>query len=193
MQKLKWFIYIITVLSYSYFPNNLYSTNTQTKSSNNTKQNSITKQYNITNQYVHQWINFPKIKALNLSTLQNSTVIHKKGQILVVFFISSWCVPCQRLMDRFIEIDNKFSKLYTKIIYILTHDTQEDALGFAKEFKIINKSLLYNDDIIQTFHNPQLPSVYISDKEGWLINRYIKINYENTLELEKFLDMLNSF
>lgn len=148
-------------------------------------------EYEITNNYVHQWIPFPTINGK--SVLYNNNIIFKpkKDYASVVFFISSWCIPCQNLMGRFKQLEKKYSGLYTRFFYVMSHDTAKDAKGFNREYKIGENCVNANFDILKNFHNPELPSIYVADRRGWLTMRYIKATYKDTEKLEHFLDLIN--
>lgn len=137
--------------------------------------------------YVKQWIAFP---ALNLKILDSSEPLEKKapkGRIQLVVFIASWCVPCQQIIDDFTRLEAKHKAKYTDLIYVFAHDTEADARAFAKFHKIEDKAFLGTAKMLEDFHQPELPSVYASDRYGWLAYRKLNIKESEIAELDTFI------
>ena len=129
--------------------------------------------------YVHNWIKFPTFKGPRLEAGgEEITVAPKPGRVLAVVFVASWCVPCQQLMPKIMETAKKYGSLYTDIHFVFAHDTREDALGFAREYKIVDRSLHATLQILKDFHNPALPSIFVADRHAWLLTRFTKANEE---------------
>jgi hypothetical protein len=61
------------------------------------------------------------------------------------------------------------------LLFVFSHDTKQDAAAFAKEHQLTTPALMSNVEILTDFKNPELPSVYIGDKWGYLADRFIKI------------------
>lgn len=136
---------------------------------------------------------FPKeISGTNLQSGKTQTIVPKKGRVTVVFFIASWCEPCQQLMPKIKITAAKYSNIYTDVIYVFAHDTKEDAAGFAKEHKLTGTMLLANHEILKSFKNPPLPAVYVGDRYTYLSNRYLKMNTADIESLDKYLAKLTA-
>jgi hypothetical protein len=89
-------------------------------------------------------------------------------------------------------LEKKYENLHTQFIYVFTHDTKTDATGFAKEYGI-SKGLVANTALLQSFHNPELPTIYLGDRHGWLLKRWIKSEPKNLAELDQILKVLTSY
>ena len=90
-------------------------------------------------------------------------------------------------MDDILELEHRYTKLYTKFVFIFAHDTKQDALAFVKEYKIESAAVLANHYILKTFHNPTPPTIYIGDRHGWMTARYIKLEQAQIPEVDKIL------
>lgn len=143
--------------------------------------------------YVKQWIAFPGLTLKNLASAEPEVKEIPKGRIQLVVFIASWCVPCQQIIDDFNKIEAKHHAKYTDMIYVFAHDTEADARAFAKFHKIADKSYLGTAKMLEDFHQPELPSVYASDRWGWLAYRKLNVKETDIAELDTFLTKHSSF
>ncbi|MGE0174500.1 MAG: TlpA family protein disulfide reductase [Oligoflexales bacterium] len=150
-------------------------------------QDKLNKEYDITDTYTHKWIKFPEFSAQDVQTEQTVDFKHKWGEATVVVFLASWCLPCQQLIKELMRIEKKYQKNYTKFIYVFSHDTREDALGFRKTYNLKGLSILSTGELLNAFHQPELPSIYVADRYGWLVTRYLDTNFEHLKDLDKFL------
>lgn len=147
--------------------------------------------------YVHRWVNFPEIKA---EKLNGTPLVLKaeRGYITVVYFLASWCIPCQELTGAFQQLEKKFKRSPIRFVYVFSHDIRAEAVGFSKEFHMDSKEstsqvLLAGHDLLKSFHNPELPSIYVSDRDQFLLTRYIKAGPKQIEDLEKALGTLTSY
>jgi thiol-disulfide isomerase/thioredoxin len=151
------------------------------------------KNYEITDNYVQNWLKFPSLSGKSIFNSENLEFVAKKGQAAVVIFLASWCIPCQQVIPEIRAIEDKYTNLNTKFIYVFVNDTREDARGFSKEHKIKHNAVLANTDIKRDFHNPELPSVYLADRRGWLANRYLKSSSKDLAQLNNFLKLITAY
>ncbi|MBP9708155.1 MAG: TlpA family protein disulfide reductase [Oligoflexales bacterium] len=148
----------------------------------------------ISESYVHQWIKFPHISAQKVVSAELNSVVKKldhkivKGEANVVFFIASWCIPCQELISAMKDLEQKYHAGAVNFIYVFTHDTSADAAQFIEKNPLSN-AVLANDEVLRFFRNPPLPSFYVGDKHGWLTMRRTKFNAQALKELDDFLKL----
>lgn len=134
---------------------------------------------------------FPtEISGVDLKSGKSTSYKPQRGRATLIFFIASWCEPCQQVMPRIKTIATKYSDTYTDVIYVFAHDTREDAAGFAKEHKLAGKMILAGHEILKAFKNPPLPTVYVSDRYLYLGNRFLKTSTADLEELDKYLAKL---
>lgn len=136
-----------------------------------------------TDNYVHNWQNFPHIKALTLKK-QTVHIRARRGYTTVLLFLASWCPACQQLVPSFEKIRKQYSSPAVTFYYIFAHDQAKDIAGFVREYGLPH-GVVANNQVLKDFHNPQLPSIYVSDRNGWLLTRYIKATKEDLVSLEK--------
>lgn len=149
------------------------------------------KSLNVSKDYVHSWIAFPEFSGELVSGGQLS-ITPIRGTIDVVYFVASWCLPCQEVIDRFKAMEAKFASKNVRFTYIFSHDIKKDAAGFIGAFGL-KDGVISNHTILKVFHDPPLPTVYVSDRKGWLLARYERIAPSNIGELEEKIRLLTIF
>lgn len=155
------------------------------------KKLSAAESFTIDKKYVHMWVKFPDIEATDLSKVPKK--IHsQKGYVTLLFFIASWCVPCQNMMKNVQNLRKRYEPLSTRFYFVFAHDLAQDAKNFAQEYKLEN-TILANHDVLKTFHNPQLPAVYISDRDEWLVDRVLGLTDKSLKELDSTLYMMTAY
>ena len=143
--------------------------------------------------YVHKWVAFPGIVGAALPVADGqATIAAKRGRLTIVIFLASWCEPCQQLLPRLRTLEKRYQRLATDFHYVFVHDTLEDAGGFMKEFGI-SRGVLGNTEILKTFHNPDLPAIYVGDRHGWLMKRFVKAGPDAVESLDELLKYLAAY
>ncbi len=142
--------------------------------------------------YVHQWIPMPKLVATDLRSQDGVSISTRKGRSMVVFFIASWCEPCQNISGQLLNLTSRFSRLPVDFYFVFSHDTLEDARGFMAEHKI-PQGYLAEFATLKNFNNPELPSIYVGDRQGWLLTRKLKAEPKDIRDLQETLEYLTAF
>jgi thiol-disulfide isomerase/thioredoxin len=159
--------------------------------SGSSSQASIDAEDSNTDNYVHKWIAIPSVETQPLLGSDKTLLESRKGRITVVFFLASWCEPCQLLIDDLANLEQRYQALNTDFFYVFTHDSKRDAEGFMQEFTLKN-GMLASPDAIRTFHNPAPPAIYVSDRHGWLVTRYVKAGSRDVVKLGELLKYLTA-
>jgi len=146
--------------------------------------------FEITNDYVHKWIKFPVAKGKSIKGGM-STIKSVKGFVSVIYFVASWDVKSQEILAKLKKVENKYAHQNAKFYYIFTHDTYEDATAFAKEYGIEN-GLIAGHEINKAFHHPNVPSIYVGDRHGWLSTRFLAIDSKEVDDLDNYLRLLTA-
>lgn len=143
--------------------------------------------------YVHSWKSMPGFTATGLGDNQGPMSIEPRpGRALVVMFLASWCEPCQQLMASYQTIEKRYRRLNADFVYVFAHDTQDDAQGFMKEFGL-SRGILANHDVLKAYHNPELPTIYVGDRHGWLMTRFVKAGASEVQSLDGLLRNLTAY
>lgn len=143
----------------------------------------------VSRHYVQDWQAFP---AMTLRDLSSGAPLERKvtkGRATVVVFLASWCLPCQQLMAPLKELELKYKDRYTDVLYVFAHDTEADAEGFVQFHKLENRAFLGTAKLLETFHQPELPSVYVGDRYGWLLMRSLQSKAGDLKAIDQTLDL----
>ncbi len=142
-----------------------------------------------TDHYVHRWLAFPTVTALNLGRERAEEIKPVPGRVTILVFLASWCVPCQQQIREFKKIEDKYRDQYTDFVYIFAHDTESDARGFSKVYQLGSNAMLASASVLEAFHQPELPSFYVSDRYKWLVMRRLNTQKKDLDELGQFLSL----
>lgn len=135
---------------------------------------------------------FPSFTADFLDRVKTLDFSPAKGHSIMLIFIASWCEPCQVLMPQFKHLARKYESDSTKIYFVYSHDTKEDADGSAKEHQITQSSLMSNIDMLINFKNPEIPSIFIGDKWGYLADKYQNVKKSDIDVIDKTMGKINA-
>lgn len=142
--------------------------------------------------YIEKWIKIPNIEG-SLPSGEADIIKHKKGYVTVAFFLASWCIPCQKFTKELKQIEEQYKNLNVRVIYVFNHDLISDMNGFRQAHGIKSSlSILATNDALFSFRDPTLPTIFIADKHGWIINKFVgtKDNSIKSEDITKALDYL---
>jgi thiol-disulfide isomerase/thioredoxin len=142
-----------------------------------------------TTEYPHSWQKFPSLVAESLPNREPYKISPQPGEALVIVFLASWCLPCQQLIEEMKRIENAFDHRFTQFYYIFAHDTLPDAQGFVKTYQVGENVVLGTPQILEDFHQPPLPSLYVADRYGWMVMRLLDTQRSDLETLIRFLKL----
>jgi thiol-disulfide isomerase/thioredoxin len=134
----------------------------------------------------------PSIHAASVLGVSGEDIAARPGRALVLIFLASWCEPCQEIVGDMRRLEQRYQGLAVDFFYVFAHDTRDDAGGFLREHGM-TQGFLANHDVLQEFHNPELPSVYVGDRDGWLLTRYLKVTRKDLDDLNGLLLKITAF
>ena len=151
------------------------------------------KEYQITTTYVHNWIKFWPFSGKRVQGGRKYSYTPKDNKAAVVVFLASWDLSSQRLIRRVLELEKAYKAKHTEFVYVFSHDTQKDAHNFIDYMKMNDStSILANQKLLQKFKEPELMSIYVADRNHWLVLRYIDVKKKELSALDDFLRGINS-
>ena len=130
---------------------------------------------------------FPSFTANYIGRSKTLDFSPKKGESVVLIFVASWCEPCQVLMPDLKHLARKYESASTKVFFVYAHDTVQDAEGSAKEHQVMQTSIMANIELLTSFKNPEIPSIMISDKWGYLADQYQNVKKSDIDPIDKIL------
>ena len=120
-----------------------------------------TNEFAVTDKYVNKWIKMPELSGRAVRSEEMLTLVSERGTASVIIFLASWCLPCQQIIMKIRELEKKFEVRHTRFLYVFAHDTADDALGFSNLYKLGSNSVVANHKILDDFHQPELPTIYV--------------------------------
>lgn len=142
----------------------------------------------ITNDYVHQWVEMPKITLPNAIGGQIQ-LGKRKDRIYVTFFLATYCIPCQSMTPRILEIEEKYKELDVEFNYVFVADLPKDVSSYMTTYGILRGGV-GSEKVQSVFNSPRLPTVFISDRNGFLIAKLDSPGPTTPKRLDKVLKML---
>ena len=129
-----------------------------------------------------------KFKDINL---QDVDLTNKKGNIMILNFWASWCVPCRREMPSL----ERLSKNYPQIkVYAINMEKPNKlrARDFYNSVGIINLDIYFDPDfkLVKTFKMRGMPTSILINKNGMEFARVVgEIDFSD----KSFIDFLKKY
>lgn len=145
------------------------------------------------NDYVHKWLAFPAITGADFPSGEKKSIHAKEGTVLVAFFVASWCIPCQNMVEQLIQLEEQLKKVHTQFVYIFAHDTADDVEQFVKDHRLQSTIVIADHEVLKAFHNPKIPTAYVSDRRTWLSQRFMELDAKKLSELQTTIKKMTAF
>jgi thiol-disulfide isomerase/thioredoxin len=133
-------------------------------------------------------INELKFKDFNL---QDVELTNKKGNIMIINFWASWCLPCKREMPSLANLAQKFPEI--KVYAINMEKPNKLRAGdFFKNIGITSLDSYFDPDfkLVKTFKMRGLPTSILIDKNGKEFGRVVgEIDFNS----EEFIRLLKKY
>jgi cytochrome c-type biogenesis protein len=106
-----------------------------------------------------------------------------RGQIVILNFWATWCVPCRSEIPTFNAMQREHEASGLKVVGVSSNDTLDDIRSFQKEFKQDYTILLGSSDVPEKFGNgPGLPVTIIIDRAGRIRQKLVGEKQRETFE-----------
>ena len=105
------------------------------------------------------------------------------GKVVILDFWATWCAPCRKGIPDLISIQNKYKDDLVVIGISLDQPaTQDQLIPFIKNYGINYPIVLGNIEVSAAYGNIQaIPTSFIIDQEGNIINKHIGLVPKSTL------------
>ncbi len=108
-----------------------------------------------------------------------------KGQVVYLDFWASWCGPCKQSFPAMNDWQKKYSAQGLKIIAVNVDENKADATNFLKgtpaQFTIVFDAA---QQVVKQYNVKSMPSSFLIDKQGNIIEIHQGFKPEETAELE---------
>tara|TARA_B100001093_G_scaffold441655_1_gene442936 strand:+ start:5540 stop:6067 length:528 start_codon:yes stop_codon:yes gene_type:complete len=129
-----------------------------------------------------------KFKDVNL---QEVDLTNKKGNIMILNFWASWCLPCKREMPSLENLSHKYPEI--KVFAInMEKPNKLRARDFYKSIGVVSLDIYFDPELklVKQFKMRGLPTSILIDKEGNEFGRVVgEINFSD----KKFLELIEEY
>lgn len=107
-----------------------------------------------------------------------------KGQVVVVNYFATWCIPCVDEAPELEAFDQEYGETY-KLLIIDRGEPKDRVKKFVKKHKTTSTYLFdYDDKVSKAYNVVAQPETFVIDKEGVIREHYIgPITKEQLYEL----------
>jgi thiol-disulfide isomerase/thioredoxin len=123
--------------------------------------------------------------------LQDVDLNNKKGNIMILNFWATWCVPCQREMPSLEKLTNKHPEI--KVYAINTEKPNKLKIrDFFRSINVASLDTYYDPDfkLIKQFKMRGLPTSILIDKDG---NEFGRVIGEVDFVSEEFINLIKEY
>lgn len=107
-----------------------------------------------------------------------------RGTVVLLEFWASWCPPCNAAVPKLKNLQEKYNHTDFIVLAVAIDEGMnagDRLLKFADEHNLNYPVLLHSEKIIQDYNVRSVPTTFIIDKQGHIVNKYIGLD-ENSYE-----------
>ena len=129
-----------------------------------------------------------KFKDFNL---QDVDLTNKKGNIMIINFWASWCLPCKREMPSLAKLAQKYPDINVYAVN-MEKPNKLRAGDFFKSLGISSLDIYFDPDfkLVKTFKMRGLPTSILIDKSGREFGRVVG---EVDFNSEEFIELVSKY
>ena len=129
--------------------------------------------------------NFEAAPDVELQTIEGQPfrLSQLRGQIVVLNFWATWCIPCRAEVPEFNALQHEHEARGLKVVGVLTQDTVDSLKAFQRDNKQDYTVMVGSDEVGSKFGNgPGLPITIIIDREGRIRKKIVGGSTRETFE-----------
>lgn len=118
------------------------------------------------------------------------TLSEYKGQVVVLNFWATWCIPCKVEMPWFVEFQKKYKDQGFTVLAVSLDDEMELVQPFVDEYELNFPVMWGSDEIADKFGGIiALPTTLIIDREGNIVDSHTGLVSKSVYE-DKIAELL---
>lgn len=110
-----------------------------------------------------------------------------QGQVVVLEFFATWCEGCKLSLPHLISLNAKYGKKGLRVLGLnpgVRGDTLNVVRSFIRENRINFPVALVDDDLLIDYGVQPIPAIFIIDKKGILVQKFIGYNSQIQTAME---------
>jgi peroxiredoxin len=114
-----------------------------------------------------------------------------RGQVVLLNFWATWCVPCREELPELVRLQEKFRKRGLVVVAVSVDHELENVRSFLKKYDIKLQALWdHKQKVVEAYAVDRMPSSYLIDRGGIL--RFVHRGYsaEELKRIESEIDEL---
>ncbi len=122
----------------------------------------------------------PPLKVVTTSG-QKVTLANYTGHVLVLEFFATWCEACKDSLPHMIKLNQQYGKQGLQILGLnpgVRGDTEDVVRRFIRDKKINFPIAMVDDDTLINYGVSPIPAIFIIDKKGVLVQKFVSYNEE---------------
>ena len=134
----------------------------------------------------------PAIRVVTTSG-QHVSLANYRGYVLVVEFFATWCKGCHESVPQLIRLNKTYGKQGLQILGLnpgVGGDDLERVRKYIRQEQINYPVAFADDDILIDYGVQPIPAIYIIDKKGVLVEKYVGFNPDIEESMEKTIKTL---
>jgi peroxiredoxin len=134
----------------------------------------------------------PAIKVVTTSG-QHVTFANYRGYVLVMEFFATWCEGCRDSIPHLIRLNEKYGKQGLQVLGLnpgVGGDTLQKVQKFIREEHVNYPVAFADDDMLIDYAVQPIPAIFIIDKKGVLVEKYVGFNPDIQESMEKTIKTL---
>ena len=93
-----------------------------------------------------------------------------RGEIVVMDFWGTWCVPCIKAMPHIQAIHDAYKDRGVVVVGVAVHDEEGDPVAYFKQHKYTYGLLLRGDEVSKLYQVELMPAVYVIGPDGKILH-----------------------
>jgi len=113
-----------------------------------------------------------------------------KGNVLVLSFWATWCLPCQFQTPALVKLQEEFRSEGVKVVELTTEDPVVSAKNvrvWMRNYKVNYRVGWASEELFKALalENTAMPQMFIVDRNGNILKRFIGFNRDKTPSVMK--------
>ncbi len=134
----------------------------------------------------------PPIQVVTTSG-QRLSLANYRGHVLLIEFFTTWCEGCNASLPHLISFNKQYGKQGLQILGLnpgVRGDSIDVVRRFMREKKINFPVALVDDDLLIDYGVSPIPAIFIIDRKGTLVQKYVGFNTEIEKDMEATIKSL---